>query len=517
MVMAYWRFKDINRENLGEKFEFRGRVELIRQTSGPTLMVITDGVTNFTFKAFLKPGARAYPDIKEGDFVKGIAVVYERNNELEGEVLHLELLGDEEKDEFCKEMDSLLKDSYKAVCLDFSIKSDVYDKLKDRFEKAAYTIRKAVFENRPIIIRHNADCDGYVAAICVERAILNLMRERNVEQQMEFINLKRAPSKAPFYEYEDALKDLIGYLINKNRLGSKDPLVIIMDNGSTEEDIIGIKQMKMYGSDVIVIDHHYPGETKDGKTAVDEFVNVHINPYLVGHDSNVCAGMLGFELARFISGTELSFMLPAVAGVMDHSRGKEFDQYFKKANEEGFRGDYLERLGEVIDFEIHNIKFFEAREFLTDLFFDIDKQKEIVDLLYDEIKKRYDRMIPVIDKFASVKKVGDFHLVLLDGEKTIFRGEYPAIGKTTNFTLDYFEKKLKTGILAVVYGSSFMTVRASESVDFNVNDFISYLERNYKYVNPNGGGHEKAGSVRFVEYGKEDVLKAIKEFIHRKK
>ena len=77
--------------------------------------------------------------------------------------------------------------------------------------------------------------------------------------------------------------------------------------------------MKLYGAKIAVIDHHFPGEIKKGKVEVDDYIDAHINPYLKGYDSNVCAGMLGFELARFIylENENMNF-IPAMAAILDH-------------------------------------------------------------------------------------------------------------------------------------------------------------------------------------------------------
>ena len=59
------------------------------------------------------------------------------------------------------------------------------------------------------------------------------------------------------------------------RHGQKLPLLVLLDNGSTEEDILAIMQVKIYGIEVVVIDHHFPGEVTDGRVAVDEYVDTH--------------------------------------------------------------------------------------------------------------------------------------------------------------------------------------------------------------------------------------------------
>ena len=80
----------------------------------------------------------------------------------------------------------------------------------------------------------------------------------------------------------------------------KKPLIIVLDNGSTPEDVAGFKILKTLGYEIMVVDHHNPVIIKDGKTSVCPYLELHLNPYMFGFDSQTSAGMLCYELARFI-------------------------------------------------------------------------------------------------------------------------------------------------------------------------------------------------------------------------
>ena len=41
------------------------------------------------------------------------------------------------------------------------------------------------------------------------------------------------------------------------------PLIMLTDNGSTEEDLPAMKMAKVYGIPMIVFDHHHPDEIVD--------------------------------------------------------------------------------------------------------------------------------------------------------------------------------------------------------------------------------------------------------------
>ena len=44
------------------------------------------------------------------------------------------------------------------------------------------------------------------------------------------------------------------------RHGQKLPLIVLLDNGSTEEDMLALMKVKIYDIEVVVVDHHFPGE-----------------------------------------------------------------------------------------------------------------------------------------------------------------------------------------------------------------------------------------------------------------
>lgn len=515
--MEYTLLKEISNNEIGKKLNFRGKITTIKQTSGPTLMVLTDGTSNFTLKAFVKPGVRAFPEIEINDHVKVFAQINERKDSIEGEVISMKKLQEDEKKSFEEEINKLNEERFLPKNKEFSINSPVLEALKPRFIKIASMIRKAIVEGRPILLRHDADCDGYSSAICMERAIIAFMDEvTGGDKQAQFQNYRRAPSKAPFYEYEDAIKDAANYLRDKNRSGALAPLIIITDNGSTEEDIFGMTQMKLYDAQIVVIDHHYPGEVKDGRAIIDDYIDGHINPYLEGFDSNVCSGMLGFEMARFIyENNSNSIMIPAMASILDHTEGTEKDQYIELAQKEGFSQDYMTKLGEIVYLQSHYIRFMEAREFIDDLFGANPKvQQKIVEMLYPELERRFEKVKAIAKHYSEIEDLGPFFVAHFDGEKGTVRGEFPAIGKSTNQVHKMFELQLEKPVITMTSGSTFLTIRVSDGIkNFSVPQFCSIAAKDIPFTGVEGGGHEKAGSVKFVEYGREEVIKAFKNYL----
>ena len=510
-------FKNISLGDVDKIFESFGVVKTIRQTSGPTLLIINDGECDFTFKAFLKAGVRAYSNILESDYIKVKFRVTKRFEGVEGEVINLEKLSDKQILEFEELKKQKSSDLLKEDVSSFSIESEKYDKMKNEFISISKEIKKAIIDNIPIILRHNADCDGYSCAICIERAIKCFYEKiSNGDLTNFYLKYKRQPSKAPFYEYEDCFKDLTMWIKEHKRNNEKPPLIIICDNGSTREDLLSIKQMKIYNSKIIVLDHHSPTLKENGESLISDFVDLHLNPYLFGFDSNLCCGMLGFELSRFIfSENKNMFFVPAMSSIIDHTQSEEKEKYIELANKEGFSNTFLEEYGEIIDMFIFYLRFSECRNFVLEIFGDdIQKIKEMYNLFKPELENRYKSFFKLANHFLEKKEFKNFDLILFDGERGTNRGEYPQIGKSTNYLHKTIEKENKKPIITCTYGSCFMTIRCSDNIkNFNVNDFIKILKNEYVYLNCDGGGHEKAGSVKFVGYSKEKTIEVFLDYL----
>ena len=111
----------------------------------------------------------------------------------------------------------------------FLISHPHLDALQTDIMKAVKMIKDAVFYRDLILIRHHADTDGYCAGIALEEALIPLVSE---QQEKYWYTLKRFPTRIPFYDYSDALRDL--GLVAEQVSMKKKPLVIVCDNGSGE-------------------------------------------------------------------------------------------------------------------------------------------------------------------------------------------------------------------------------------------------------------------------------------------
>ena len=290
------------------------------------------------------------------------------------------------------------------------IKSDIYDRLADRFKAASVMISRGIAEKRPILIRHHADCDGYAGAVALERAILEMLYQHHRRESDIFYYYRRSPSRTPFYDYSDATKDVSNFLADVMRHEHKRPLIIVVDNGSSSEDLMSLRKLKIYGAQLIVIDHHPPCKEND------TYIDLHINPHFVTSSYGISAGMLCAEIAaQLMPGIEDMELLAALSGVADKCEGTELDQYLMLAEKKGYSRRKIEQIAECIDFETYYLGFLESRYMVDDLFFgDLAKQDQLISMISQELAKRKAAYEVAVEKYTLSENMGSFALASLD-------------------------------------------------------------------------------------------------------
>ena len=104
---------------------------------------------------------------------------------------------------------------------------------------------------------------------------------------------------------------------------------------------------------------------------------------------------------------------------------------------------------------------------------------------------------------------------VLDVEKYAHKFTYPAPGKTCGFVHDQVVQKHgeQTPIITLAYGPDFGVIRATDAVNeifgFNLNTIVSQLMEEIPEAGIDGGGHECAGSLKFVEGLSKKVLQNL--------
>jgi len=207
-----------------------------------------------------------------------------------------------------------------------------------------------------------------------------------------------------------------------------------------------------------------------------------------------------------------------MAGLADRIESKELQQYLQIAEQQGYSKDYLLRLGTVIDFEAWNFKFSESRQ-LADILFgsDAQKQKELCELLFPKIQKMMERQLRISKQFAKIEHIGSVLLSFVDFEQSSNFNTYPNPGKAVGNLHDALQKEFPgKPVLTVGYSKDSITLRATDGTHFLVSEFVQKSIEAFPFGGVEGGGHEHAGSLRFVPFVRDQMLEHLKKFVKEK-
>ena len=499
---------DITPAMNGKLVRIRGEVIQVKQTGGPTIFTISDETGTAPCAGFSTAGQRSYAHIDAGMIVSAVGTVNLRDGAVQIELAGMKELPEEEKIRLLEIIEKAIDEKATPHDIPFLAESEILEKLRPAMLQAAKEIRRAIFRSRPIILRHHSDADGITSGMAIEKAILPLIEEVNNGDVTHFY--KRAPSKAPFYELADVVKD-VSYSVEDNlRYGEPFPLIIMVDNGSTEEDMPAYLHTQVYGMDVVVIDHHHPDE------AVDQFLIAHVNPYHVGGDFGLTAGMLCTETARLINPdvTDQIIHLPAVAGVGDRAVSPEFDQYLELVKDR-YTTDNLKEMALALDYEQYWLKFSAGVGVIDDIldFRDHDIHSRLVKMLCAQadsmIREQIDVCLPNVE---MTKLKSGAVLNIIDVEKYAHKFTFPAPGKTSGEIHDIMCRDRYPGqpVITLGLGPDFAVIR-SKNVLMNIPQIVRELREELVGAGVNGGGHLIVGSIKFVEGAKETVVKRLIE------
>jgi RecJ-like exonuclease len=494
----------------GRLIRIEGEVIQVKQTSGPTIFTISDEGGFVPCAAFESAGKRSYPHIDVGMIVSITGEITLRDEQIQIEVMSMKLLKGEKGEAVRTRVEKVIEEKAAPADIPFLVESDIMEKLKPRMLHVAKEIKKAIFHSTPIILRHHADADGITSAIAIERAILPIITEIG-GSDAEYYLYKRAPSKAPFYELADVTRDISFALEDLSRHGQKMPLVILVDNGSTEEDVPSMRQARVYGIDMLVIDHHHPDEI------VDQYLIGHVNPAHVGGDFGVTAGMLCAEVARMINPniSDTIKHLPAVSAVGDRSEAPEAGRYISLVSDR-YTLEELKEMALALDYEQFWLKFSSGKGIIDDILDlgDHEVHKNLVSLLCEQANTMIQEQLETcLFNVKSQKLANGAIMNVIDVENYAQKFTFPPPGKTSGEVHDVLTKRHPNKpVVTLGYGPDFAVIR-SKGVLMNIPRIVRELREEMKGAGVSGGGHLVVGSIKFVEGMRTEVLSKLAEKI----
>ena len=404
-------------ESVGQRVRVEGEIETARQTSGPTVFELRDETGTIECAAFEEAGVRAYPAADEGDVVRIEGEVERRRDELQIETEALVILEDEEREAVTERMREAMTKRARPDAVEPLAADEAVEAVADPLRDAATAIRRAVLSGQPIVVRHAATADGYVASAAIERATLPLIREEHGTGDAEYHYFDRRPLEGSVYDMDDATKDVTTMLSNKHRHDEAVPLFVFVAAGGSAESLDGFDLLSIYGARRAVVDE----QAIDDEVA--SAVDILVDPAREG-TPDTTATALGANVAAHVNPDVRADLahLPAVSFWEDTP-----DAYVDLASEAEYDADDVRELREAIALEAFYQSYEDKRELIVDLLF-ADKADDPVGLaghVSEQYRTRMEAETETAEANLDRRETDAGTVLVLDTEAYTHRYEFP--------------------------------------------------------------------------------------------
>jgi RecJ-like exonuclease len=437
-------------DRVGETVRLEGEIVGVRQTSGPTVFELRDASGAVDCAAFVEAGVRAYPDVEVGSIVRLDGEVERRYDELQVETEALEILTDDEAADVERRLADALTAEARPDSVTTLVDDDAVDAVADDLVDAAETIRRAVLESRPVVVRHAATTDGYVAGAAIERAVLPLIRAEHAAADAEYHYFTRRPLEESVYDMDDATNDVTRMLQDRDRHDEKLPLVLLVGTGSTVESSDGLGLLGIYGARRVVVD----ADVADAAVADD--CEAIVNPGLAGADAaDLSTGTLAATLAATVDPDVRDDLahLPAVS-----YWGDAPEAYVDLASEAGYDADRTRELREAIALEAYYQSYEDKRELITDLLF--DDAGGLAGHISEQFRRKLDAEVDTATANVETREEGDLTVEVLDTDAYTHRFDFPP----TSLLLDELGRRRDADLIVGV-GTDECYLRSAGDLD----------------------------------------------------
>ncbi|QZX99454.1 DHH family phosphoesterase [Halobaculum rubrum] len=438
-------------DRVGETVRIEGEVVGARQTGGPTVFELRDETGVVDCAAFVQAGVRAYPEIEVGDIVRLEGDVEVRRNEIQVETEALVALEGNEAAAVERRLADALSDEARPDGVATLGDHPAIEAVGDDLLEAAESIRRAVIESRPIVVRHAATADGYVAGAAVERAVLPLVREEHAKSDAEYHYFKRRPLDDPVYDMDAATKDTTRMLQDRDRHGEQLPLVLLLGTGSTVESQDGLDLLGVYDAERVVVD----AATADPEIA--DAVATLVNPGLAGAETaDLTTGALASVLAATVNDDVADDVvhLPAVS----YWEGTP-ETYVDLAATAGHDADRVAELREAVALEAYYQSYQDKRELITDILFD-SEGGDLAGHIAGQFREKLETELDTAEANIEEREVDGRTFATLDADAYSHRFDFPS----TTLLADELQRRGDRDA-TVLYGTDELYVRADDGVD----------------------------------------------------
>ncbi|GAA0469820.1 OB-fold nucleic acid binding domain-containing protein [Halococcus dombrowskii] len=393
---------------VGDEVRVEGAVASVRQTGGPTVFTLHDETGTVDCAAFEEAGVRAYPDVEQGAVVAIEGRVERHREEIQVEASGLAVLDDEEREAVEDRMEEALAEQAQPGAVAPLAEDGAVDDRLDEIRDLAGLIRRAVLDSRPVIVRHDASADGYVAASAIERATLPLVRDEHAERDAEYHYFDRRPLGEGVYDMNSATRDVTKMLDANERHDEKIPLFVFCGVGGTGASKDGLELLSVYDADRAVVSD---GAT-NGETA-ESFVDT--------------AG----TTASAIAATVAVHVDPDARDDLEHLPAVSFwedtpEAYAELASEAGYDPDRARDLRQSVALVANYQAYEDKRELVADLLF--DGRESLAARLATQFREKLDTALETARTHLERHEVDGTAVNVLDTDAFTHRYDFPPTG-----------------------------------------------------------------------------------------
>ncbi|MFB6267277.1 MAG: OB-fold nucleic acid binding domain-containing protein [Halodesulfurarchaeum sp.] len=480
-------------DHVGDIVALEGEITDVRQTSGPTVFEVTDETGSIECAAFKAAGVRAYPEVDLADIVTLVGEVERRRGDLQIETTSLEVLEGEEAEAVETRLADALRERARPVETDLLVDDPEIGVVNEDLIEAATVIRRAVLEPRPVIVRHTATLEGYVAGTALERALLPLVRSEHEESAAEYHYVDRRPLDDPFYDIEAATDDVTDMLEAADRHGEKHPLFVLVDAGSTRESIDGLEFLSIYDAESVVIDGGFADA--DAADAAEALVS----PTAAGADP-VPTGVLGVHLAGIVNGDVREDLahLPA-ASYWDGLP----DRYADLAKSAGYDLDAVRSIRNAVALEAFYQSYEDKRELIADLFWD-ERNLALAEPISEQFRTKLEAELETAEPHLEDRNREGVSIAVLDVDDYTHQYDFPPV----RILIDQLHRQRNPPEPSVTIGfkRDELLLTGSEWVDVRAVGEAVADQLPEAGVTPRGG---RDGTIEFLSGERDAVIEAV--------
>jgi RecJ-like exonuclease len=480
-------------DRVGDDVSIEGVVVDVYQTSGPTVFEIRDETGTIDCAAFVEAGVRAYPEVDVDDVVRLAGEVERRHGDLQVETEALDVLDGEAAAAVTDRLDDAMTSRARPESVEPLAAHGAVEALVEDVTDAAEAIRRAVFDGRPIVVRHAATADGYVAGAAVERAVLPLVREEHAASDAEYHYFTRRPLDEPMYGMDAATNDVTRMLQDRDRHDEKLPLVVLVGTGSTAESVDGLGLLGVYGARRIVV---------DAAAADDEVADV-TEVLLDAGDADAAdlsTGALAANVASAVNADVRADLahLPAVSYWEETPAA-----YVAAADEAGYDADRTREIREAVALEAYYQSYEDKRELITDLLF--EDGGGLAGHVSEQFRVKLEAEIDTAQANLETREADGVRFAVLDTDSYTHRFDFPP----TTLLLDELHRRNReeeAPFVTVGVGTDELHVRST--VPFDVRAVAATARERVPGAGVTAFG-VRDGRIEFLSGMREEVLNAV--------